>query len=224
MCTVTYLPLEKGYILTSNRDEWIARPSAISPLEYVLWGQRITFPKDPKANGTWIANSNRYTLCLLNGAFEKHITNPPYRRSRGLVLLDFYEYLSVDNFIEKYNFNGIENFTLLIKSNTDNSFNELRWDGIKIHRKELDSQEEHIWSSSTLYSEEIILERKIWFMEWIDQHKNYNQNEIIKFHRFAGNGDKQNDVIMKRENGVQTLSITSIIKIDNTLNTTYLEL
>lgn len=224
MCTVTYLPIDKGYILTSNRDEWDIRPKAIYPITYDLFGQKLTFPKDPKANGTWIAYSIGFTLCLLNGAFEKHIPKPPYKKSRGLVLLDFYQYQSVDKFISEYNFNGLENFTLLIKSNSDDKFDEIRWDGKTVYRQLLNHDEKYIWSSCTLYSEKIMLQRKIWFENWLKLNKTYNQEQLIDFHRFSGNGDIENNITMKRDNGVQTFSITSILKIGNILSNKYIEI
>ncbi len=224
MCTVSYLPLEDGYILTSNRDEWNKRATAIPPKTYTLFNQEITFPKDPQANGTWIAFSNDFTLCLLNGAFVKHEHKPPYRISRGLVLLDFFQFLSVDRYVSEYNFNGVENFTLIIKSNKSNQLEELRWDGQHIHRNLLNDKETYIWSSATLYTDEIIREREIWFNEWLEEHQKYRQEDIIHFHRFAGKGDSKNDVIMKRDNGVQTLSISSILLKNESVNMTYLDL
>lgn len=224
MCTVSYLPLDNGFLLTSNRDEWTTREKAIVPQTYSLFNIEITFPKDPKANGTWIAMSKDYTLCLLNGAFVKHQSNPPYRLSRGIVLLDFYQYLSVEKYITEYNFVGVENFTLLIKSNHNDAFHELRWDGKKIQHKELNHLEKYIWSSCTLYTDEIITERKQWFADWLSIHKSYTQDDIIQFHTFAGKGDRSNDVIMKRESGVQTVSVTSIQKIGDVLEMEYNEL
>lgn len=224
MCTVSYLPLEEGYILTSNRDEWNKRARALTPKAYHLFGQEITFPKDPQANGTWIAYSADFTLCLLNGAFVKHQHKPPYRISRGLVLLDFFQYLSVDRYVAEYNFDGVESFTLIIKSNTDKQLEELRWDGQHIHRNKLNNQETYIWSSATLYTDEVIQEREQWFSKWLTEHQVYKQEDIINFHRFAGKGDSNNDVIMKRDNGVQTLSISSIIMHQGKLNMSYLDL
>jgi uncharacterized protein with NRDE domain len=224
MCTVSYLPLEDGFIITSNRDEWNQRPAALFPKEYLLFKQNITFPKDPRANGTWIAMSKDYTLCLLNGAFIKHQHNPPYRLSRGLVLLDFFQYLSVEKYIAEYNFDGVENFTLLIKSNTSYAFHEVRWDGKKIHHKELNYLEKYIWSSCTLYTDEIIAERKQWFADWLSTHESYIQEDIIHFHTFAGKGDKRNDVIMKRENGIQTVSVTTVQKTVDNIEMKYIEL
>ena len=68
MCTVTFIPTNQGCIITSNRDEKISREKAISPQEYEIDGKKITFPKDPKEGGTWIAHTNNKIVVLLNGA------------------------------------------------------------------------------------------------------------------------------------------------------------
>jgi uncharacterized protein with NRDE domain len=74
MCVLTFVPnTDFGYILTNNRDENSVRPKAIPPRKYKIGNSAIYFPKDAHAGGTWIAQNQSYTLCLLNGAFEKHI-------------------------------------------------------------------------------------------------------------------------------------------------------
>jgi uncharacterized protein with NRDE domain len=88
MCTVTFIPTNQGCIITSNRDEKISRAKAISPQEYEIDGKKIIFPKDPKAGGTWIAHTNNKIVVLLNGAKEKHIAKPAYKKSRGLIVLE----------------------------------------------------------------------------------------------------------------------------------------
>ena len=98
MCTVTYFPLEQdGYILTSSRDEKSVRGIALPPRKYLLDQQTVFFPKDPDAGGTWFVTTGRdTTLCLLNGAFTKHEHEPPYRKSRGLVVLDYFKFRDTD--------------------------------------------------------------------------------------------------------------------------------
>nr|MBP6455490.1 NRDE family protein [Chitinophagaceae bacterium] len=84
MCTVSFLPVNKtSFILTHNRDEHINRGVAFLPIFYEISSNKIVFPKDSKANGTWISTSKNYSLCLLNGGFEKHKHEPPYKHSRG---------------------------------------------------------------------------------------------------------------------------------------------
>ena len=92
MCTVTYIPQKNGMILTSNRDEHISRGIALYPEFYQLNDKKLAFPKDSKAGGTWfISNEQGDAGVLLNGAFEKHIPQPTYRKSRGWLLPEIFQ-------------------------------------------------------------------------------------------------------------------------------------
>lgn len=213
MCTLTYVPDRDGFILTSNRDEQVNRKTAMRPLRYVHSGVKIVYPKDRQAGGTWIALAeNGFVLCLLNGAFEKHVHKPPYKKSRGLVLLDFFLYGNTDQYIQQYDFTGIEPFTLLIfQYSSGGNLDEIRWDGTRMYRATLNSRVPHIWSSATLYTPDVIKEREQWFKTWIFQHPRPGSTEMLQFHRFGGTGDVKNDLLMNRDNVLKTLSITSIM-------------
>jgi len=83
MCTVSFIPLQNGFLLTSNRDEKSYRPT-ISPQVYTENEMKLLYPKDEKAGGTWIVARNDGTsIILLNGAFINHIKLTNYRKSRG---------------------------------------------------------------------------------------------------------------------------------------------
>jgi uncharacterized protein with NRDE domain len=223
MCTVSYLPKNNGeYILTSSRDEKIIRPAAAIPQEYFVNGKNIVFPKDPIAGGSWIAYSENKTVCLLNGGFRKHIPVLPYRRSRGLVLLDYFSYTDIKDFTDNYDFNGIEPFTLIIIQ-SDELF-ELRWDRDIISIRQLDSRTPYIWSSVTLYSDEIILKRKTWFQIWLSKNYKYDIEGIRHFHRHAGDGDVENNVLMNRDDFMMTISITTVEKNAQSVNMVYEDL
>lgn len=213
MCTVTFLPQgNKGFILTSNRDEKLARPLAEPPRRYHLDSGIMVFPKDPQANGTWIAmGSRKLSLCLLNGAFTNHAYRPPYRRSRGLVLLDFFDYASATEFISGYDFGGIEPFTLLVLQTQERlSLIEIRWDGASIHLLPKDATQPHIWSSATLYAPAVRLQREQWFDDFLATQTEQPEVDIMQFHRFGGIDDSRNALCMQRGNDLQTVSITSI--------------
>ncbi len=213
MCTVTFLPQGKrGFILTSNRDEKLTRPLAEPPRRYCLDSGIVVFPKDPQANGTWIAmGSKNLSLCLLNGAFTNHISLPPYRRSRGLVLLDFFAYGTATEFISHYDFKGIEPFTLLVLQTQDTlSLVEIRWDGDSIHLLPKDATKPQIWSSATLYSTPVRLQREQWFDDFLPTLGKQPDLDILHFHRFSGDTDSGNALCMHRGNDLQTVSITSI--------------
>ena len=214
MCTVTYLPRpSNGFVLTSTRDEKSIRKSAIPPREYDVHSRKVFYPRDPDAGGTWIASAaGGYSLCLLNGGFMIHESRPPYRLSRGLVLLDFYKYNNVASFRDNYVFKGIEPFTLLIIGHPQRSLDELRWDGQKIHHIMPDPEIPGIWSSVTLYSEDVIKMRRDWFDKWLGKNPGFTDVEAVSFHKKAGTGDMHNDVMMDREGEVRTVSITSLYR------------
>jgi uncharacterized protein with NRDE domain len=227
MCTVTYLPLSSaGFVLTSNRDEATARKTSLPPAKYHIENHTIFYPKDTQANGTWIATSNNhFTLCLLNGAFQKHVSKPPYKRSRGLVLLDFFQYNDVNKYTSEYDFQNIEPFTLLIvKSEKKAEINELRWDGLRLHVEKKDASIPHIWSSANLYDYETILEREHWFGNWLGENNFVSEPEtILSFHHFGGKGDLKNDMIIDRTKK-RTVSITSIIQEEKSKTIVYEDL
>ncbi|MCP4522048.1 MAG: NRDE family protein [Cytophagales bacterium] len=225
MCTVTYLPQEDNqYILTSNRDEVSVRKTTF-PHIYPFDNYSLLGPQDTKAGGTWIATSNQnMTVCLLNGAFQKHIPKPPYRQSRGQIVLDAFKFGTAQEFIENYSFEGTENFTLVLVYNQKGkeALHELRWDGEKLYHAILDRNKAYIWASSTLYSNEIVTQRKEWFAEFIETKEATLEN-IRNFHQFGGNGDQQNGLQISRDNSLQTVSITSVVSSEQSSEVHYLD-
>ncbi len=223
MCTVTYLPLgTDAFIITSNRDESRIRPTK-APAIYENSGLKLVYPKDSMAGGTWIGITNQNRVaCLMNGAFEKHEWKPPYRVSRGIVLLDFLTSPQTNTFLSDYNCEGIEPFTIIACDNQ--RLFEFRWDGGKRHLKELDNTQPQIWSSAPLYPKPVREKREGWFREWLQKRNEFNREEIVDFHRFGGEGDPENDFVMNRYDIVQTVSITSIVKKQETASMFYLDI
>jgi uncharacterized protein with NRDE domain len=207
MCTVTFLPLGKtDYILTSNRDESVERAPAIFPFRK----SEILFPKDGQAGGTWIAaQSSGKAVCLLNGAFSKHKHDPPYRKSRGLIVLEAFTFSDFKTFTSKIKLNNIEPFTLVMVESKKDDLYEFRWDGHNKHFKSLESDRPHFWCSATLYSQETFEIRKEWFKNWVITYEHSMEN-ILHFHHYGGDGDKINDLVINRNEFLKTLSICSI--------------
>jgi uncharacterized protein with NRDE domain len=213
MCTVTYLPLSKSsFILTSNRDEGQFRKIALPPQKYSVYDTDVWFPKDMDANGTWFAAAEtKFTLCILNGAFAPHVHHPPYRLSRGLMLLDFFRYNDVDEFLSQYNFEGIEPFTLLIfQQSLETRIHEIRWNEQKIYHVIKDATIPLIWSSAQLYPKSVAQEREEWFAAWLKADKEFTMEKIVHFHKTGGAGDTATDLLMNRDGKVFTVSITSV--------------
>ncbi|MFN8353997.1 MAG: NRDE family protein [Spirosomataceae bacterium] len=217
MCVLTYLPLyEEGFIFTHSRDESIGRPKAIAPRQYSVHQQLVIYPKDAKAGGTWMATSSEFTLCLLNGAFQKHTSQPPYRQSRGMVIPDFFRYNSVFDFVRSYDFSGIEPFTLVVVDTLGKyEMTEMRWDAHDLTVTVKDNRVPHIWSSVTLYPPAICQERERWFGNWLALHPTYNSEDILQFHLHGGNGDRNNDMRMNRNGELLTQCIMQVQRGSN---------
>ena len=211
MCTLTFLPLKNEYIFTSNRDEHDSRSDTLFPVKKDINGMQVFFPQDPKAGGTWLASSNTQRIAiLLNGAFEAHKHRPPYRKSRGIVLLDSFNYPSLIEFSKQYNLNGIEPFTLIHfdRTNSDKIY-ELKWDGSKSTISSFSCDQAHIWSSTQLYSKEIRQVRQDWFSDLLLQ--DLDATKLAHFHEFGDKMDKENNIKMDRGFGLRTISISQIV-------------
>ncbi|RRB03985.1 NRDE family protein [Larkinella rosea] len=214
MCTVSYLPLPNGeLLLTSSRDEKTARPSARFPVSRIINDQTVYFPQDPQGHGSWIATARKSdsaltTVCLLNGGFFAHKPRPPYRHSRGLVVLDVFHYSSATNWLANYDFQNLEPFTLIIVQS--GRLWEVRWDGQTVYSRQPDPTKPAIWSSVTLYWPAIVARRETWFQTWLRQQVNFTVAGIRQFHKQAGAGDNANGMLMNRGNGLQTVSLTTI--------------
>jgi len=224
MCTVSFFPKENGdFILTSNRDESPLR-NTIPPEIYSVEEVNLLFPKDEKAGGTWIGISNKKRLiCLLNGGFEAHIPKQKYRLSRGVIVTKLLTSDDVISEIESFNFDDIEPFTIiLVDYKEELQLYELVWDGTKKHFLEKPIKP-IIWSSSLLYSKGIKRKREQWFSEFLKEHKNPSEAEILNFHKLAGEGNSKTNLVMNR-GFVRTKSITRIKKARNQVEMNYEDL
>jgi hypothetical protein len=227
MCTVTFIAVdESSFYLTSNRDEHILRLKASPPENYLISNKNIFFPKDPQGGGTWLAvEKNKSVLCLLNGAFQSHERNEPYAKSRGLVVLDFFNYNSANDFVNNYSLEGIEPFTLIIvESNPSLALYELRWDEKEKYFRQLNHQDNHIWSSCTLYNSVDIEERENLFANWQNNNTELNLANIRDFHLIDNSTNPKTPIRIQRENGVQTVSVSTIAVSENNTSFIYQDL
>lgn len=212
MCTVTFLPLSNDdFVLTSSRDVGFKREKSDIPRDYEENGVGLCYPKDGKAGGTWIGTSrNNRLICLLNGGYKNHKRKEVYAKSRGLIVKELLIAEDFESACMKIHLEEIEPFTLVVVSwNKKVQLSEFIWDGKQRHFKNL-TPGPFIWSSSTLYDDEMKQKRLKWFEEWL--HTNDPSSEsILNFHKTAGIGSPEIDVFMKREK-VGTVSITQVLK------------
>lgn len=210
-------------MITSNRDEKVLRPNAIEPRNYLINNKNIIFPKDAKAGGTWFAvDENGTILVLLNGANEKHQVQSPYRKSRGLIVLDIISSTSPKDFWQEINLQKIEPFTLVLYQNQE--LFQLRWDGIQKETTELDIAKNHIWSSVTLYPKEIRENRFNWFHSFLVSKPSVSEKEMYHFHRYTKEENQENGLVINRNNEMKTLSITQSVIEKNKVAILYYDL
>lgn len=225
MCTVSYVPLNEGFILTSSRDEVTLR-ATLKPQIYTDNNNILVYPKDVAAGGTWIAaNHKKQIACLLNGAFQNHIKQDYYAKSRGRVLLNSFDFRSHSEFMDEINLDNVEPFTLLlIDYRAELKFNQMVWDGERKHIQSIDQNVPAIWSSATLYTDSDRELRKTWFKKWLIKNSEFVDSNILDFHTVNHSDIDRVNVLMKRENDLQTLSISQfrIIEASETFN--YLDL
>lgn len=223
MCTVTYLPTDNdSFLFTSNRDEAPSR-AASGIQSRAINGKQVFFPQDELAQGTWIASSNNHQLvCILNGAFVVHQRNPPYRMSRGLMALQFFEYANADHFFYDFQFEGLEPFTFIIYD--QGKLYDLHWDENDPNVRELAIDQPHIWSSATLYEPERQQQRAQWFAQWQQKQATFESQNILDFHQNAGEGDPAYNLVMNRFGIVQTTSITHLQQSPDSIRMEYFNL
>ena len=223
MCTVSFVFSNGKAILTHNRDEKIARPSAIEPQKYSINNKEIYFPKDPKAGGTWYAVAqNGTTIVLLNGADEKHQVKLSYRKSRGLIVLDL---ISSNSSIDQWNaidLSEIEPFTMVLFQ--EGMLYQLRWNEVEKTTLNLDVSQNHIWSSSTLYPKDIREKRANWFHTFLDTKPEVDEKEMFNFHRYTEGENQENGLVINRNDLMKTLSITQSVIEKNNIVLSYLDL
>jgi hypothetical protein len=223
MCTVTFIPAGNHFFFTSSRDEQAGRPIALFPEINEINGCRILFPKDPQGGGSWIAvNENGHAGVILNGAIKLHEVKTPYRKSRGLVLLDLISSPSPADAFEGSDFHGIEPFTVILFENKN--LYSGKWDGQMKWLESMNAKKPHIWSSVTLYDPVAIRKREEWFHVWLSESAYPGSLDIIHFHQKGGDGDPFNDIMMNRDHTLFTNSISSIRLSPESASFRYLDL
>jgi hypothetical protein len=209
MCTVSFVPVKGGFILTSNRDELHSRPT-LPPLEYLMDGRTLTFPRDEQAGGSWIALDDGHRVaCLLNGAQEPHRHNLPYSRSRGLLVQESLVYgQGLASFCDAVHLDGVEPFTLLLFGMAAGEGNyQLIWDGVRRSVRKLVIDSPQLWQSVTLYDADMRKERQAWFEQWLRPEDARITDSLWAFHTNRHGTDPHKDIVMHRGD-LKTVSVT----------------
>jgi hypothetical protein len=106
-----------------------------------------------------------------------------------------------------------------------NHFSEFIWDGATKHFRALNPDNPAIWSSVTLYGEEQRNLRKEWFVRFLqEKNEKISPESILGFHTGTHTPDNSINVVMEREGGLKTLSITQVLPENGKLRMNYFDL
>lgn len=210
MCTVSFVPAGRRYIFTFNRDEQPERQTSCYIIQRQLAGKDIYYAKDSKAGGTWFAADNKGTVAMLfNGAFIRHKKQAGYKKSRGIILLELITSQKVLNSFKQQDLENTEPFSIILFE--CQKLFRLTWDGNNKHIALLETDKPHIFSSATLYDENVQLQRKKWLNDFLIDSLKVNEEIIYSFHAGYNAADKQNGLLIRREGSCSTLSISQAV-------------
>lgn len=231
MCTVTYIPPVNGnsFILTSNRDESIYRQT-MPPARHRGNGSALWFPQDIRSGGSWIAaNETGRLCCLLNGAFVPHEKMEHHTLSRGKILKEMTVVPTVvHGYFKNRDLTNVEPFTIVTLEHENGVITHLSeciWDGSGKFYREPDWKQPYIWSSVTLYGEEHRDIRRMWFQKFFKEHHSHiSPDKVYSFHTGTHTNNTALNVIMQREGGLKTVSITQVTTQDGKMLMRYSDL
>jgi uncharacterized protein with NRDE domain len=225
MCTATFYPMHNGrFIFTSNRDEKLTRQPSTRLQRIQRNGIRAICPIDADAGGTWLIATDKGEIwCLLNGAFEKHTYNPPYKRSRGLLLLDAAFSNLEDDWKSTEHLDGMEPFTML-KIQVGSNYNPqvFRWNGHSLIEQTTQPLRPEIWSSATLYSSDSVIQRQEKWEAFTQQNSQLSAAAIRDFHQ--DKADTCSASLMLKNQSHQTVSVSQLDVSADGINWQYTEL
>lgn len=210
MCTVTVVPAKGGYIFTFSRDEAPARYTPHLLVRQHLPHKEIYFAKDSKAGGSWFAADNCGNIAMLfNGAFVKHEKKAQYAKSRGMVLLELFAATGMKKYFEAAELDDVEPFSVVLFE--EGILYRLTWDGLKKHVTVLLQESSYIFSSATLYNENIQAARRGWLADFLKAQPSVDAGAMLAFHSDCKTEDTENGLVIKRAGSCSTLSISQAV-------------
>jgi hypothetical protein len=206
MCCLTVIKdIEDKVTFTHNRDENIYRDFNSEIIKRISeFGKEVLMPIDHRSGGTWIATDGRTAAAILNGHYQIHQKKASYQQSRGQIIPSLLNYPSVEAFFDNLPFSDFESFTLVVYQ--DSVLYKVVWDENESTLQTLDINIPQIFSSSTLYNQEIKSSREIIFLDWMKSKK--TDKEVWNFHHLAG--DPKSFLNVKLGNSIATVAITQL--------------
>lgn len=213
MCILSIIQSADRIIITSNRDEQRSRKNSQAPEIIDIGNRRAILARDAQALGTWLLTDNSgRTAILLNGAFECHTPTPPYRESRGIILLNLFHEEDFKTAFLFYNLENIEPFQVVLVDKAT-AF-QCIWNGVQKHVFQIDLSKPHVFFSPTLYSSEQQNFKRDFFLSVFEEIDSIKPSDLFNFHTSTTKENPEFDFYMNRE--FQTTKSVTQIEIEDT--------
>ncbi len=219
MCIVSYLPTDKGFCITSNRDEQIHRPT-LKPDVHFYQGKKLIYPKDVELGGTWFAldPESKKASCLLNAKSTSKSKYPKITRGRlpiawleqGMGCFDN-QMLQTAPFV----------LITLEYSHNKTQLSSFFWDGKDLREERLENNQAYLWCSSSLYEPEKNEAFQKSFrreLDLIDEN-----NNLLSFHQKVAQ-PLNSSIYSEKNRDLQTVSITSLTSTAKNYHLDYFDL
>jgi hypothetical protein len=221
MCTISFIPKKKGFLLGMNRDESIQRPIASKPEIITPNGVKAVSPSDP-AGGTWIlANEFGLTHCLLNWYPITPSTGSNIL-SRGTIPLQLSGFHSLEASAEALKNLPLKNvnpFRLITLSLGEQLVSEFRWDRIRLESQS-HQWRDTLWASSGYDEPGAQQFRSQVFKEALVQKSKGTTQWLRRLHRSRKPEFGAFSINMRR-NDAATVSYTELSVIPSQLSMSY---
>lgn len=177
----------------------------------MLGDVQVLAPTDALTGTTWIAAASTDRMaCLLNGSDgPMHFAERP-SRSRGAVLLEATTTGDFFGFLSGSDLDGVHPFTLLCTQG--HALWMLQWTGTERAVEEIDAHLPRLWSSTTLYGPAVRAVRDDHFQRMRERSGVPRPEELWAFHATPHLDDGRQALIMQREGGLRTVSITQVTR------------
>lgn len=213
MCILSLVKTNDRLIITSNRDEQRSRKNSLTPEIISLENRKTILARDAQANGTWFLTDEKGRVAvLLNGAFENHTPRPPYRESRGIILINLFQEENFKSAFLFYNLENIEPFQIIFVENQ--MAIQCVWEGGQKHVFAIDLSSPKVFFSPTLYTKEQQEEKRNHFLNMHAEIGFLNPSELLNIHSNRNEATTSTNFFMSREN--QTTKSISQVEITPT--------
>jgi hypothetical protein len=223
MCTVSFIPSSKGFLLAMNRDEQRTRTKGLAPDIHQSGGIRALYPSE-SSDGTWIGlNEAGLTIALINWYSKPQLTGTP-AFSRGEIIPKLLASGSVHDaelLLRNLPLTQLNPFRIIMISARIKSIDEFRSDARSLEKVSF-LWETHHWFSSGFDEPETMQQRALTCSNEGNHSETDPLTRVRNLHRSHSPEKGPYSICMHREDAC-TVSFTELIVEDTIATMAYQE-